>query len=176
VSYATAALARVGSGWTGEELPLEGAEDLDSVVELLQEAVGDEAQTALLFVEEDDEWFAVLRVDAGADDEPRVFISDARVITSSERAALFGEAAVDIDSVMADKQAAEEDDEDNEDDDGTSIDAEPAGDAALLSDLGTPTERLLELCATEGALPSDVISAVCEAAGCLDVLEKIRGE
>jgi hypothetical protein len=32
------------------------------------------------------------------------------------------------------------------------------------------------LCAEEGALPADVIAALCEAAGCLDVLEKLRGE
>lgn len=176
MTYVASALARIDSSWYGDDVVLEDIEDLDGVVELLREVIGDDAETGLLFVEEDDEWFAVLRVDAGADDEPRVFISDARVITSSERAALFGEAAVDIDSVMAEKQAAEEDDEAGEDDDGTSIDAEPAGDAGLLTDLGTPTARLLELCATEGALPSDVISAVCEAAGCLDVLEKIRGE
>jgi hypothetical protein len=35
---------------------------------------------------------------------------------------------------------------------------------------------LLALCAEEGALPADIIAAVCEAAGCLDVLEKLRGE
>jgi hypothetical protein len=34
---------------------------------------------------------------------------------------------------------------------------------------------LLALCAEEGQLPSDVISTLCEAAGCLDVLDKLRG-
>jgi putative tRNA adenosine deaminase-associated protein len=171
VTYATAALARVNSSWFGEELELDEVEDLDGVVELLREVVGDEPDTALLFVEEDDEWFAILRVDA--DGEPRVFVSDARVIASSETAALFAEAA--IESVVEDP-AADDDDEDGDDDDeGIPADGDPTGDPTLLADLGTPAARLLELCAAEGQLPADVIATLCEAAGCLDVLEKLRG-
>jgi putative tRNA adenosine deaminase-associated protein len=170
VTYATAALARVGTGWFGEEVDLAEVEDLDGVVELLREVVGDDADTALLFVEEDDEWFAVLRVDA--DDEPRVFVSDARVISSSDTAALFAEAAIEASAEDGD---AADDDEDDDDDETTLVDGDPAGDPALLSDLGTPPGRLLALCAEEGQLPADVISALCESAGCLDVLEKLRG-
>jgi putative tRNA adenosine deaminase-associated protein len=173
VTYATAALARVGSGWLGHELELDEVEDLDGVVELLREVVGDEAETALLFVEEDDEWFAVLRVDA--DGEPRVFVSDARVIASSETAALFAEAAAEA-TVDDDEGSADDDGDEVEDpDEGTRADGDPTGDPTLLTDLGTPAARLLELCAEEGQLPADVISTLCEAAGCLDVLEKLRG-
>jgi putative tRNA adenosine deaminase-associated protein len=173
MTYAAAALARVGTGWFADDLELRDVNDLDGVVELLREVAGDEAETALLFVEEDDEWFAVLRLDA--DDEPRVFLSDARVVASSETAALFAEVAVDL---TVEEEADDDDDEDesDDDDDGTLADGDPAGDAALMSDLGTPSTRLLELCAEEGQLPADVISALCEAAGCLDVLEKLRGE
>jgi putative tRNA adenosine deaminase-associated protein len=173
VTYATAALARVDSVWHGEELELDEVEDLDGVVELLREVVGDEADPALLFVEEDDEWFAVLRLDR--DGEPRVFVSDARVIASSETAALFAEAAIEsvADDVAAVDVDAREDDE--VEDEGTRADGDPTGDPTLLADLGTPAARLLELCAAEGQLPADVISALCEAAGCLDVLEKLRG-
>jgi putative tRNA adenosine deaminase-associated protein len=168
VTYATAALARVGTDWFGDEVELDDVEDLDGVVELLREVVGDEATTALLFVEENDEWFAILRVDS--DDEPRVFVSDARVIASSDIAALFAEAAVEV--------AVDDDDDDDEDDDedeGTRADGDPTGDPALLTDLGTSDTQLLRLCAAEGELPADAISALCEAAGCLDVLEKLRG-
>lgn len=172
MTHATAALARVGTSWFGEDLELDDLEDLDGVVELLREVVGDEPDTALLFVEEDDEWFAVLRVDA--DGDPRVFVSDARVIASSEIAALFAEAA--IESVVDDPAAAgDEGDADDDDDEGTRADGDPTGDPALLADLGTPAARLLELCAAEGQLPADVISTLCEAAGCLDVLDKLRG-
>jgi putative tRNA adenosine deaminase-associated protein len=170
VTYATAALARVDSGWVGDEVELDEVEDLDGVVELLREVVGDDANTALLFVEEDDEWFAVLRVDA--DGEPRVFVSDARVIGSSDTAALFAEAAVEV---SVDDDDDDDEDEDEDADEGTRADGDPTGDPTLLSDLGTPAARLLELCAAEGQLPADVISTLCEAAGCLDVLEKLRG-
>jgi hypothetical protein len=34
---------------------------------------------------------------------------------------------------------------------------------------------LIQLCAEEGALPSDVIASLCERAGCLDVLDELRG-
>jgi putative tRNA adenosine deaminase-associated protein len=170
VTYAAAALARVDATWYGDELELDEVEDLDGVVELLREVVGDDAKTALLFVEEDDEWFAVLRVDA--DGEPRVFVSDARVISSSETAALFAEAAVEV---TVDEDEDDEADDDSESDDGTRADGDPTGDPTLLADLGTPAARLLELCAEEGQLPADVITTLCEAAGCLDVLEKLRG-
>jgi putative tRNA adenosine deaminase-associated protein len=176
MTYATAALARVGSNWFGDELELEDVEDLDGVVERLREVVGDNADTALLFVEEDDEWFAVLRVDS--DDEPRVFVSDARVISSSDTAALFAEAAIESAADDADDADADDDDEDGgdeDDDEGTLADGDPTGDPTVLGDLGTPAPRLLALCAEEGQLPSDVINALCEAAGCLDVLDKLRG-
>lgn len=171
MTYATAALARVGTDWFGDELELDDVEDLDGVVELLREVVSDEATISLLFVEENDEWFAILRVDA--DGEPRVFLSDARVITSSAIAALFAEAAIEA-SVDEDADD-DEDDEDDDDDEGMLADGDPTGDAGLLSDLGTSAAQLLALCAAEGELPSDVISTVCESAGCLDVLEKLRG-
>lgn len=172
MTYATAALARVGSDWFGDEVELDDVEDLDGVVELLLEVVGDDASTSLLFVEEDDEWFAVLRVDS--DNEPRVFVSDARVVASSDIAALFAEAAIEatVDDDDVDEDDGEEDDDDDE---GTRADGDPTGDPALLSDLGTSAEQLLALCAAEGELPADAISAICEAAGCLDVLEKLRG-
>lgn len=171
MTYATAALARVGSDWFGDEVELDDVEDLDGVVELLREVVGDEATTSLLFVEEDDEWFAVLRVDS--DGEPRVFVSDARVVASSDIAALFAEAA--IEATVDDDDDDDLGGDDDDDEEGTRADGDPTGDPALLSDLGTSAAQLLALCAAEGELPADAISALCEAAGCLDVLEKLRG-
>lgn len=176
MTYVASALARVSSAWYGDDVVLDEVEDLDGVVELVREVIGDEAETGLLFVEEDDEWFAILRIDA--DGDPRVFMSDARVVTSSDIAALFAEAAIEVTSVddADDDEADEADVDEDEDDDGARIDGDPAGDFGLMTDLGTSSARLLALCAEEGQLPSDVISALCEAAGCLDVLEKLRGE
>jgi putative tRNA adenosine deaminase-associated protein len=169
------ALARIDSAWFGDDVSLDDLEDLDSVVELVREVIGDDADTGILFVEEDDEWFAILRIDA--DGDPRVFVSDARVVASSAIAALLAEGAVEVPA--ADEVDDDEDDaadDENGDDDAVLADGDPAGDSTLMSDLGTSSARLLELCVEEGALPADVIAALCEAAGCLDVLEKLRGE
>ena len=51
---------------------------------------------------------------------------------------------------------------------------DPAGDPDLLVDLGLPATRLLQLCAHEGMLPSDITAEVCQAIGCGDELEELR--
>jgi putative tRNA adenosine deaminase-associated protein len=173
VSYIATALARDAKGWAGDEVLLDDVEDLDAMVELVRDVAGDDADVVLLAVEEDDEWVGVLRLDA--DDEPRVFVSDARMLETSDLAGVLGEAAVDREP--ADEADDEDDDDpDDDDDEGTRIDSEPVGDAGLLADLGTPAARLLALCAAESVLPGDIIAEVCEAAGCLDVLERLRGQ
>ena len=174
MSYVATALARDATGWVGDELVLDDVEDLDGMVELVRDTVGDEAETVLLALEEDDEWFGVLRLDA--DDEPRVFVSDARVLETSDLAAVLGEAAVEREPVDETEEPDEGGSDPDDDDQGASIDGEPVGDATLLTDLGTTAARLLALCAAESVLPGDVIAEVCEAAGCLDVLERLRGQ
>jgi putative tRNA adenosine deaminase-associated protein len=167
VTYVASTFARVDSAWFGDDVSLDDIEDLDGVVELVREVIGDEADTGLLFVEQDDEWFAVLRIDA--DGDPRVFVSDARAVGSSDIASALAEGAIEV---AVDSAEDEDDSEDDDDDESTALaDGDPAGDAGLLSDLGTSATQLLALCAEEGALPADIIAAVCEAAGCLDVLE-----
>lgn len=156
MSYFAAALIRSNGSWTGQELDLDGMEDLEALTEALRDL--DPEGPALLLLEQDDEWLAVVRVDG--DDDPRVFLSDRRAAQSSEVAALVW---------------VEEPDEPTDDEDeGTRPVAEPIGDAALLADLGTPEDALLELCAHEGLLPADVLSAVGERAGFVDVLDGLR--
>lgn len=160
--YFAAALARTGESWTAREVDLDEVETIDDVVELLHE-VDEDAETTLLFVEEDDEYVAIVRVDT-ADTEPRIFISDGRAANTYPIAELLSDETGPADNDVTD------------DDDTGSLghDSEPLGDGSLLSDLGTSTPELLELCAHEGSLPSDVISAVCEKAGCLDEIESLR--
>jgi putative tRNA adenosine deaminase-associated protein len=174
VSYIATALARDAKGWAGDEILLDDIEDLDAMVELVRDMAGDDADVVLLAVEEDDEWVGVLRLDA--DDEPRVFVSDARMLETSELAGVLGEAAVDREPVDEADDDDDDDATDDDDDEGTRIEGEPVGDAGLLADLGTPAARLLALCAAESVLPGDIIAEVCEAAGCLDVLERLRGQ
>jgi putative tRNA adenosine deaminase-associated protein len=172
VPYFAAALARRPSGWSGEEIDLKGVEDLDAVIEELRR-VGEDADTLLLFVEENDEWFAVVRIDE--DGDPRVFLSDGRAMETSELGAILGEAAAIADPV--EEPLADEDAEaaaDDEEDEVTQVAGDPVGDAELLADLGTPAPRLLELCAEEGQLPADIMSSLCESAGCLEMLDSLR--
>jgi len=163
VSYFAAALARTPAGWTAEELDLDGLTDVDAVADRVRDVDG-EAETALLFVEEDDEYVAILRVDA---DDLRVFVSDSQAAESYPVAGIFA-GAVEEEPAPSDLDDDEEEDEDQPD-------SEPVGDADLLADLGTPRRDLIALVTHERTLPSDVISEVCERAGCLDELETLRG-
>ena len=171
MSYFAAALARRGGDWVGTEVDLADVEDLDGVVDVLGQAVGEDADVSILLFEENDEWFGIVRVDDETD--PRVFVSDGRVVETSTIGAILGEAA----TVQDDEDDGEEETEgevDDEDDDARAA-GDPIGDADVLVDLGTPADRLLKLCAEEGQLPADILSAVCESAGCLDALEQLRG-
>jgi len=160
VAHSALVLSRpdaTGGTWSGAEADLAEVEDLDGLADLLREA----GASALLLVEEDDEWFGVVRVDG--DDDARVFLSDRRVLVTSGLAArLFA------DALPAPTPA-------DDDDESSRPEIEPAGDAELLADLGTTGDRLVELTAEEGLLPADVVAALGEAAGAADVLEELRG-
>ena len=166
MSYFAAALARTPAGWTAEELDLDGLSDVDEVADRVRDVDG-EAETALLFVEEDDEYVAILRVDA---DDLRVFVSDSQAAQSYPVAGIFAGAVEE-----EPPPPSVEDDDEDEDEDEDPPDSEPVGDADLLADLGTPRRDLIALVTHERTLPSDVISEVCERAGCLDELETLRG-
>ena len=159
-----AALARTDLGWTGVELDLTQVEDLDALSDLLRDLTADGPGPALLLLEENDEYVAVVRVDgsAGSLQEPRVFLSDRRAIQGSAVAAMLWE--------QADLDESGEGDEDA----GPRPIAEPVGDIGLLADLGVPADVLLAVCAEEGLLPADVLTALCQRAGCEDVLEQLR--
>lgn len=170
MSHFAVALARSGSSWSGAELDLTDVEDVDGLVDAANGEVGDTVDLLLIAVEEDDEWLALVRVD-GDPGDARVFLSDTRVLATSDVAAIFTD-AIEGSAPPSEDHADEDDDED--DDSGGLIDAEPGGDAALLADLGTPAPALLALCAEEGALPGDVTAAICERAGCSEVYDGLR--
>ncbi|MDQ1684096.1 MAG: hypothetical protein QOC82_833 [Frankiaceae bacterium] len=159
--YFAVALARSDDGWSSREVDMDGVEDLDSLVELLRDVA--DGGTALFFLEEDDEYLAIVRIDGDAD--PRTFISDDRAVGSSALASL----------VMEDVAPPEDADTDDDDDDGVRPDAEVAGDAEIVASFGVPAKKLIDLCATEGMLPADIVTAICEAAGCGDAIDEIRG-
>jgi putative tRNA adenosine deaminase-associated protein len=169
VTYFAAGLARTTGGWTGRELDLSEAEDLDALAEQLRDLTGDEDGPVLMLFEEDDEYLAVVRVEGGGSmAEPRVFLSDVRAVQASGVAAMLWEAAEVVEDLD------DEDEDDDDEDEGTRAVSEPIGDSALLADLGTPEGDLLALCAEEGLLPADVLVAIAERAGFSDVLDELR--
>lgn len=148
------------------------AADIEEVADLLREADPD-ADVSLLFVESDDAYLVVMRLDQGED--LRIFGSDSVFAEESRLGALLlGEVeapALEIEetdepSVSADDEAGEPP--------VAEPDVDPIGDADLLADLGVSAHRLLALCGQEGMLPADVTAEVCQALGCGDEVEELR--
>ena len=150
-----AAFVRNGDRWTGAEVDLSAAEYPDDVTDLVQEALGLAGdELALLCVEVEDEWFALVRFEG--DREPRAFISDAQ--PSGDRyAELFSELA----GAAPDAEA-------------NGLGVRPAGDFELLSDLGVSADELLELSMEEGALPGDILGVIAERLAFGDELDRLR--
>ena len=86
MSTFAAAVARGKNGWTASELELTGIADLDEVVDRLRDAEPD-AELSLLFVEADDQYLVILRLDEGED--LRVFGSDSAYADESRVGALL---------------------------------------------------------------------------------------
>jgi putative tRNA adenosine deaminase-associated protein len=177
VSHFAAAVVRDVNGWTAAELDITGAADVEDVAERLRD-VDPEAKVSLLFVESDDTYLAIMRLDEG--DDLRVFGSDAAFVAESRLGSLL---LGDVEEPVALDASGVDDDEDDAtaDDDSDEApqlapvgDAEPVGDPDLLSDLGVPANRLLALCGREGMLPSDVTAEVCQLVGCGDEVEELR--
>jgi putative tRNA adenosine deaminase-associated protein len=176
VSTFAAAVARGKNGWTASELELTGLADIDEVVDRLQD-VDPDADLSLLFVEADDLYLVVLRLDDGED--LRVFGSDSAYAEESRTGALLlGDIeapALELDDLSA-ATADEADEEEDEDEEPPTVDpdADPVGDADLLADLGISANRLLSLCAQEGLLPSDVTAEISRRIGFADELDELR--
>lgn len=176
MSHFAAMIVRTDSRWKGadaDDVDLDNVDDIEQIVEIVRDASVDDSPV-VMFVEEDDEWFAIVRVDGN--DEPRIFISDARVVAASDLAmTLFGDLAAD-EAVDVSEAIAEDEDVRADDDESPSVRpvSEPAGAADMLADYGISSQDLLDMCAEEGALPADVITAICERLGCADEIEVYR--
>jgi putative tRNA adenosine deaminase-associated protein len=171
VSTFAAAVARGKNGWTASELTLTGAADIDEAVDRLRDVEPD-ADLSLLFVEADDQYLVILRLDEGED--LRVFGSDSAYADESRLGALLL-AEIEAPALEIDDLAAPPAGDDDEDDrPAADPDADPVGDVELLADLGVSSHRLLTLCGLEGMLPADVTAEICQQLGCGDELEELR--
>ena len=180
MAYFAALLARTEDGWDVSETELDDVETLADLADLAREAAADE-ETVLVFIEQEDVWFAVVRVDG--EEDPRIFVSDA----SSASKSAYGEILLtdellgrgsddDLDDLVVelDEDAEEEeDDEDAADDSSDGVPNGPLGDAGLLIEFGIGAKELMDM-SVEGAVPGDALTEIADALGCGEVLEAVR--
>lgn len=165
MSYFAVTATRTGDQWEASQVDLDDIADIEDAAEAMRD-VNPDADVAVLFVDADDAYLTVLRLDQG--DDLRAFGSDAEYATQSR----LGEA------LLADLEPDDQEDFDEEDEDEvvkrpTELDAEPVGEADLLSDLGVPATMLHALCAKDGMLPADVMMELAERIGFAEQLEDV---
>ncbi|MEU1467274.1 hypothetical protein ABZ434_03470 [Streptomyces sp. NPDC005761] len=182
--YFAALLARTEDGWEASDTELDDVETLSDLTDLAREASVDE-DTVLVFIEQEDAWFGVVRVDG--EEDPRIFVSNASAAARSSYGEilltdeLLGREPGAEDSIAAleelvgldgteDGEPETPDNSTDDDDDGPDPDAVPAGplgDTGVLSDLGLPEAELL-------MLRTDAMAEIADALGAAEVLETVR--
>ncbi|MEV6005616.1 hypothetical protein AB0M29_02285 [Streptomyces sp. NPDC051976] len=182
--YFAALLARTEDGWQASEPDLDDVETLADLSDLAR-AAGDEEETVLVFIEQEDAWFGVVRVDG--EEDPRIYVSDAAAAARSSYGEILltdevlGRDPEDLDELVdLDGTEDGESDSDYEEDEeavpGPSEDhvpTGPLGDTEILTDLGMSTKELLAL-SGDGALTGEALGEIADALGCGDVLEAVR--
>lgn len=170
MSYVGAAVVRGKDGWSASEVDLSGVADLEEVADRLRD-VDPQAEVSLLFVEADDTYLVILRLDAGED--LRVFGSDSAFAQDSRLGSLLlGDLELPV--LEIDEAIAEAESDQDESEPPADPEADPVGDADLIADLGVSAHQLLNTCAREGMLPADITAEVAHAIGCGDELEELR--
>lgn len=178
MSYFAAAVVKDAVGWSASKVSLAGAADVEDVADRVRD-LEPAAEVSLLFVESDDTYLAILRLDNGED--LRIFGSDLAFAEESRLGALLlgdlGQPPAELASGVLDVTEFDADEVESEEEPESPPPpaiADPAGDADLLADLGLPADRLLELCGNDGMLPSDITAEVCQVIGCGDEVEELR--
>ncbi|MCB5168894.1 hypothetical protein LG634_29250 [Streptomyces bambusae] len=186
--YFAALLARTEDGWEASDTDLDNVETLSDLTELARESSADEEETVLVFIEQEDSWFAIVRVDG--EDDPRIFVSDAAAAARSSYGEilltdeLLGrepgsvddelEELVDLDGTEDGEPeppaGAEGYEDDLDEESGPAAEAVPPGpigDLHILADLGLSQRELL-------SLSTDALGEIAEALGASEVLETVR--
>ncbi|UUN27865.1 hypothetical protein [Streptomyces sp. FIT100] len=178
--YFAALLARTEDGWEASDTELDDVETLSDLTDLAREASVDE-DTVLVFIEQEDAWFGVVRVEG--EEDPRIYVSDAaaaarssygEILTKELLGSDLDDGADDLDALDLDGTEDGEPDVADEDEeaDETPVAAEsvpsgPAGDREILADLGMSEKELL-------ALDTDALGEIADSLGAAEVLETVR--
>ncbi len=168
--YFAALLARTEDGWEASDTELDDVESLADLMDLARGASTDD-DTVIAFIEQEDAWFGLLRVDG--EEDPRIFISDGAAAARSSYGEilltdeLLGRNPDDLDGLvdLDGTEDGEPEDEEETADDG--VPPGPIGDSLVLDDLGMAERELL-------SLDTDALSSIADALGCVDVLEAVR--
>ncbi|MFZ3569201.1 hypothetical protein ACOKM5_19845 [Streptomyces sp. BH097] len=184
--YFAALLARTEDGWEASDTELDDVETLSDLSDLAREAAaeaGAEDDTILVYIEQEDAWFGVVRIDG--EEDPRIYVSDAAAAARSSYGEilltdeLLGKApngsdavddldALDLDGTEDGEPDGEEVSDDEEEVVGEVVPPGPLGDSGVLADLGVTEKDLLTL---DGA---DALSEIADALGASEVLETVR--
>ncbi|EPH43812.1 hypothetical protein ABT390_11030 [Streptomyces aurantiacus] len=183
--YFAALLARTEDGWEASDTELDDVETLSDLTDLAREAAAEagglEDETVLVFIEQEDAWFGVVRVDG--EEDPRIYVSDAAAAARSA----YGEIlltdemlgrdpddgpddldALDLDGTEDGESETADDDGDGTDASGEAVPAGPLGDTEILSDLGVPEKDLL------GLESGEALNEIADILGAAEVLETVR--
>ncbi|MFR9780267.1 tRNA adenosine deaminase-associated protein [Micromonospora sp. MS34] len=172
MSYFAAALARADGGWTADEVSLRGVTDIEEVADRLRDVEPD-ADLSLLFVEADDTYLVILRLDEGED--LRIFGSDSAYAEESRLGALLvGDLKTSVTGLEDIEEPRAAGGAEETEQPAVDPEADPVGDADLLADLGISAQKLLALCGHEGMMPADVTAEICQVLGCADEVEELR--
>ncbi|MEV7022763.1 hypothetical protein [Kitasatospora sp. NPDC093558] len=184
VAYFAAVLARSEDGWDVSETELDDVETLADLADLARDAAQDD-DSVLIFIEQEDAWFAIVRVDG--EEDPRIFVSDGAAAARSSYGSVLTDELVDqagesefgdLDHLVVELEDSEEAEDlgDEAADDAAppgGVPVGPLGDSHLLTEFGLPSDELLAL-SGEGAVPGDALEEIAEALGCGEVLEAVR--
>ncbi|MFJ8847964.1 hypothetical protein ACIRFF_34260 [Streptomyces cyaneofuscatus] len=192
--YFAALLARTEDGWEASDTELDDVETLSDLTDLAQEASVDE-DTVLVYIEQEDAWFGILRVDG--EEDPRIYVSDASAAARSSYGEilltdeLLGREPGAEDEIAAleelvDLDGTEDGDPDDparpassttttttpeadtdSDPDADSVPAGPIGELGILADFGVSEKDLL-------TLRTDALTEIADALGAAEVLEAVR--
>ncbi|MER8155258.1 hypothetical protein [Streptomyces sp. NPDC094472] len=170
--YFAALLARTAEGWEASDTELDDVETLTDLIELARLASKDD-DTVLAFIEHEDAWFGVVRVDG--EDDPHIYVSDAAAAARTSYGSMLTDELLgrdpddDLDSLVdLDGTEDGEPDRDDEDADDAPVPLGPLGDADILADYGMDEKELK-------ALDGDALESIAEMLGCsMEGLEAVR--
>ncbi|MEI5008683.1 hypothetical protein ACIOWI_23370 [Streptomyces sp. NPDC087659] len=170
--YFAALLARTEDGWVASDTELDDVETLSDLTDLARDASVNE-DTVLAFIEQEDTWFGIVRVDG--EDDPRVFVSDAASAARSSYGAMLTDELLgkdeeddELDSLDLDgTEDGEPETEEDTSDDSDAVPVGPLGDFDLLADLGMSAK---DLC----ALRPDALTEIADTLGASEMLEAVR--